>query len=204
MTDDSFLDYYELMQLSPSADIDTVERIFRHLAMKFHPDNIKSGDTEKFRLIVDAHRVLSDPEKRAGYDVKYQDYWKNKWKISSEASNQTSFDTDRVNREGILSILYVQRRRDMRKPGMGDFEVARLLSVPAEVVEFHVWYLKEKGWVERTETGKLAITALGVDRVEECRLTFGTGRMLTGDNCSTDADSRVTGDLHLPPVDAKR
>ena len=71
MSDNGFIDYYELMQLSPSADADTIERIFRHLAMKFHPDNMESGDAERFRLIVDAHRVLSDPEKRAGYDVKY-------------------------------------------------------------------------------------------------------------------------------------
>ena len=35
------------------------------------------------------------------------------------------------------------------------------------VLEFHLWYLKQKGWVERTETGGYAITVDGVDRVAE-------------------------------------
>ena len=36
-----------------------------------------------------------------------------------------------------------------------------------ELVEFHVWYLKAKGWVERLDTGQLAISALGVDEKDE-------------------------------------
>lgn len=209
MTDNPFVDYYELMQLSSSADSDTIERIFRHLAMKYHPDNIRSGDAEKFRMIVDAHRVLSDPERRAGYDVKYGEYWKNKWKIASEASNKTSFAADRVNRDAVLSILYVQRRRDMRKPGVGAFEIARLLSVPAELVEFHVWYLREKGWAERTETGQLAITSLGVDQVEERQLMFGRERMLiAGDDNSGNGEDRkkrhTSTDRHLPPINVRK
>jgi curved DNA-binding protein CbpA len=187
--DEIFIDYYDLMQLSSSADTDTIERVFRHLAMKFHPDNKQSGDTEKFRLIVDAHRLLSDPEKRAGYDVKYQDYWKQKWKLASEASNKTAFGDDHVNRENLLSILYVQRRRDMRKPGVGAYELARLLSIPPELAEFHMWYLKEKGWVERTETGQFAITASGVEQIEQGRLRVGKDRMLMTGRDASDAGS---------------
>ena len=48
--------------------------------------------------------------------------------------------------------------------------MARLLGKPFELVEFHVWYLKAKGWVERLDTGQLAISALGVDQVEKDRL----------------------------------
>ena len=200
MSDNGFIDYYELMQLSPSADADTIERIFRHLAMKFHPDNMESGDAERFRLIVDAHRVLSDPEKRAGYVVKYQSYWNEKWKIVSESRNKTAFDIDRINRDNVLSILYIQRRRDVKKPGVGTHEMARLLSMPPELVEFHVWYLREKGWVERTETGQMAITAVGVDQVEQDRLRVGKDHMLmTGDLAPEEP---VPADLHLPPRDA--
>jgi hypothetical protein len=38
------------------------------------------------------------------------------------------------------------------------------LGCPAEHLEFHLWYLKEKGWIKRTESGTLAITVEGVDR----------------------------------------
>ncbi|OPY80990.1 MAG: Chaperone protein DnaJ [Syntrophorhabdus sp. PtaU1.Bin153] len=186
MSEDNFIDYYELLQLSPNADTDTIERVFRHLAKKLHPDNKESGDTDRFRMIVEAYRALSNPENRAGYDVRYQDYWNRRWKIASEAKNRTAFGDDRENRESMLSILYVQRRRDMKKPGMGSYEIASLLDMPMELVEFHVWYLKAKGWVERLDTGHLAITASGADQVERGRLRLTNDHMLTAGGAGDD------------------
>jgi len=42
----------------------------------------------------------------------------------------------------------------------------RLLDCPFEQLEFHFWYLKEKGWIKATEDGTLAITVDGGDRVQ--------------------------------------
>ena len=201
MSENGFIDYYELLQLSSSADTDTVERVFRHLAKKFHPDNKESGDIDRFHLIVEAHRTLSNAENRAGYDVKYQDYWNRKWKLASEASNGTAFGDDRENRESILSMLYIQRRRDMKKPGLGDYEVARLLCIPLELVEFHMWYLKAKDWVERLDTGYLAITALGVDQVEQGRLRLRNDHMITAGGVAPEGAEEGTtrsGSADLP------
>jgi hypothetical protein len=174
-----FVDYYELLQLSSNADTDTIERVFRHLAKKLHPDNKESADPDRFLMIVEAHRTLSDPQTRAGYDVKYQDYWNRKWRLASEAGNGTAFGDDRETRESLLSMLYVQRRRNMKTPGLGDYEMSRLLCKPFELVEFHLWYLKAKGWVERLDTGLLAISALGVDEVEKRRLRLKDDHLLT-------------------------
>jgi len=194
VNDTGFVDYYELLQLSPNADTDTVERVFRHLAKKLHPDNRESADPERFRLVVEAHQVLSDPKARAGYDVKYQDYWNRKWKIASEAGDGTAFGDDRETRESLLSILYVQRRRNPKSPGLGDYEMARLLGKPYELVEFHLWYLKSKGWVERLDTGMLAISALGVDQIEENRLRLRKDRLLTTGGASRGgADDQSAG-----------
>ena len=179
MSNTGFIDYYELLQVSSNADTDTIDRVFRHLAKKLHPDNKESADPERFRLIVEAHRMLSDPETRAGYDVKYQDYWNRKWKLASEATDGTAFGGDQEIRELLLSMLYVQRRRNMKKPGLGDYEMARLLGKPYELVEFHVWYLKAKGWVERLDSGELAISAPGVDEVEKRRLRLRDDHLLT-------------------------
>jgi len=169
MNANEFVDFYELLQLSPNADTDTIERMFRHLAKKTHPDSSEFADNEKFRLIVEAHQTLADPESRAGYDARYQDYWNHKWRLASEACDQTTFGQDKVVRERLLSLLYVQRRRDMNDPGLGELTIARLLHTPAELIEFHLWYLRSKGWVERLQTGHLAITADGVDQVEQGR-----------------------------------
>lgn len=46
------------------------------------------------------------------------------------------------------------------------------------MLEFHVWYMKEKGWIERTDTGAYAITAAGVDAVEESDALFSDDRLL--------------------------
>ena len=59
-----FIDYYEDLQVSPNADMETIERIYRLFAKRYHPDNSISGDAEKFNVIAEAYRLLSDPEKR--------------------------------------------------------------------------------------------------------------------------------------------
>lgn len=201
MNENGFVDYYELLQVSPNADTDTIERVFRHLAKKLHPDHPQTADPERFRQIVEAQRVLTDVQARAGYDVKYQEYWNRKWKLASEASDGSAFGDDREVRDGLLSILYVQRRRDPKKPGLGDYDMARLLGKPHELVEFHLWYLKAKGWVERLDSGLLGISAAGVDQVEQSRLKLREDRLITdGGAASGGAASRAEGDrpVELP------
>jgi curved DNA-binding protein len=178
MSAEEFVDLYELLQLSPNADTETVEHMFRHHAKKSHPDTNESADKDRFYRIIEAHRTLSDPEARAAYDAKYQDYWNRKWNIASDASYSSAFCDDQLTRERLLSLLYVQRRRNMANPGMGEHEVAKLLCIPIELVEFHLWYLKDKGWVLRVDSGLLAITASGVDQVEQNQLRLRPDRLI--------------------------
>lgn len=179
MSEEPFVDYYDLLQLSPNADEDTIERVFRHLAKKCHPDIGEASDEVRFRKLAKARAVLGDPETRAGYDARYQEYWNRKWKLASEATTGSAFAQDTATRMAILSLLYVQRRTELRMPGLGEYEVSRLIRTPVELVEFHIWYLREKGLVYRLDTGQLAITALGVDRIERDQLHFADDRLLS-------------------------
>lgn len=43
MADSQPVDYYEVLQISPNADADTIQRVFRLLAQRFPPDNAESG-----------------------------------------------------------------------------------------------------------------------------------------------------------------
>jgi hypothetical protein len=63
------LDCYEVMQLSPNADAETISRVYRMLAFRYHPDNLETGNSEMFLRLSEAHEILSDPEKRARYDA---------------------------------------------------------------------------------------------------------------------------------------
>ena len=38
-------DYYETLQISPNADPDTIHRVYRLLAQRFHPDTQETGET---------------------------------------------------------------------------------------------------------------------------------------------------------------
>jgi hypothetical protein len=158
-------DYYEVLQVSPRADQEMIDRVFRHLANRYHPDNRDSGNSDRFTELVNAHTVLSDPEQRAKYDVNYESVRKERWRIFDQDSASNEIVTDTRIRLALLSLLYVARRDNAREPGMGVVELERLLDCGTPVIEFHVWYLRENGWVERLDTGLLAITAPGVDKL---------------------------------------
>ncbi len=160
---EEFTDYYEILELSPNANSGTLERMFRYLAQRYHPDNRETGDRIRFDLVVEAHSTLKDPVKRAHYDVLYKDHSDFRWKLAEEADDGVRVDQDAELQMKVLSILYAKRRREVSEPGLGDIELERLLGCPYEHLEFHLWYLKEKGWIRRTENGTLAITVEGVD-----------------------------------------
>jgi len=160
-----FIDYYELLEISPNANSDTIERMFRYFAQRYHPDNQETGDRQRFDLIMEAHDTLKDPAKRAQYDIQYRNYLDNSWKLIKEASDGDGIGAGVNIQDRLLLLLYVKRRQNTKDPGIGNGELERLLGCPAEHLEFDLWYLKEKAWIERTEIGTFAITADGVDRV---------------------------------------
>lgn len=58
---------YEALGLTASATADEIKRAYRKLAMKNHPD--KGGDPEAFKAVQEAYDLLSDPEKKAAFDM---------------------------------------------------------------------------------------------------------------------------------------
>jgi len=159
-----FIDYYELLEISPNANSETIERIFRYFAMRYHPDNQDTGDEARFSELVEAHNTLKDPVKRARYDIQYKDQLNFRRELTEEASDTKSIERDSVIQAKVLSLLYVKRRQDVNNPGIGDTELERLSGCPREHLEFHLWYLKAKGWIGRIESGMFAITVEGIDR----------------------------------------
>ena len=180
MINEIFIDYYEDLQVSQNADTETINRVYRLLARKWHPDNGLTGDAEKFNLINTAYSVLSHPEKRAEYDAGYENRKHKQMNVLSQGlppSRSSSLDDDI--RFGILSVLYAARRQDAEKPDIGIWRLEQLLGWPEKEIGFHIWFLKEKAWIYRSDTGGYAITVTGAEVIEARKTGSSNGRLIT-------------------------
>ena len=178
MAERPFVDYYETLQLSPNATGETVERVYRLLAKRYHPDNLTTGDASKFSEVHEAFSTLSDAVARAAYDVKYEEQRALQWKIFDQSSAKDGREDDRRLFQGILSLLYVARRRDPKQGGLGVIMLERMLGCHESHLAFPLWYLKQHGWIEIMDNGQLAITVTGVDKLSTMELSLPKDRLL--------------------------
>ena len=167
MATEDFIDYYELMQISPNAEVETVQRVFRMLATRYHPDNAKTGDNEKFVLLNRAYKVLSDADSRAAYDVECHLRHGEPLPVFELKEFAAGIDGEANRRMGILCLLYSRRRTDIDDPGISILELEKIMSFPREHLIFTLWYLKEKTYLQQAEDSDFWITAEGVDYVEK-------------------------------------
>ncbi len=61
--------YYKVLNLPVNAGPEEIKREYLLLAKKYHPDNNKNVQVEKFKQITEAYEVLSNPIKRDTYDA---------------------------------------------------------------------------------------------------------------------------------------
>lgn len=160
------VDYYELLQISPNADADTIHRVFRFLAARLHPDNPVSGDAQVFCQLKAAYDVLSNPAARAGYDAKCEAEPGQESPYSDEVDFMDSMDGELNRRLAVLAVLYYRRRTNPHMPDVGLGEIESRMGFPRDYLDFTIWYLTKKGYVTKGDNAQLALTADGVDFIE--------------------------------------
>ena len=175
----SFVDYYEILEVSPNASPDTIERIFRHLAQRYHPDNPATGDRDRFELVMQAYQAVKNASDRDEYDIEHKQNLAERSELADEAADVGSFDRDVEIQTRLLSLFYVKCRKNVREPGIGDMELSLILDCPTESLEFHLWYMREKRWIARREDGLLAITIDGIDRANSEEHISAARKLLT-------------------------
>lgn len=166
MPESNFVDYYELMQISPNAEVETIHRIYKMLATRYHPDNAETGDMSRFLLLNEAYETLSDADRRATYDSYYEQNIVRPMEIFETKDFDLGVDGEANRRMGILCLLYNRRRTNPDDPGLSLLEFESTMSAPREHLLFTMWYLKEQDCVRQNESSDYVITGTGVDYVE--------------------------------------
>jgi len=63
--------YYEILNVDIDAPVDVIKKSYRNLVKKYHPDaKNRESSVEKFNLITEAYKILSDEEERIKYNEK--------------------------------------------------------------------------------------------------------------------------------------
>ncbi len=162
-------DYYEVLQVSRSAQAFIIHKAYRLLAAIYHPDNKQTGNPDAFHLVLEANRTLSDPMRRAAYDRAH-------FGTASTPRNgpgtgevsaiiEQGVLDERELREQLLQALYNARRGDPGRPSLSLMAIPELFGCSIDDAQFTIWYLRGKKFIEMTDDG-MAITIAGVDYIE--------------------------------------
>lgn len=192
------LDYYEFLQISPHADFETIHRVYRYLASRFHPDNPDTGDPEKFFLLKSAYDVLSDPERRSEYDRDYEREEPSRQVPLSQTVDFMDQVQGELNRRlAVLAVLYYKRRSNPYDPQVSLAEIEQRMGFPRDYLDFTTWYLSKKGFITKADNSDFALTAEGVDYIESQRAKIPVlDRLLTSGNTV----GKVEGSEHAHPA----
>ena len=167
MANDQFIDYYDLMQISPTAEPETVQRVYKALASRYHPNNPRTGDPDRFKKLAEGYKVLSDRAARARYDATHSSRSSQPLAIFETREFSAGIDGEANRRMGLLSLLYLRRRSNAESPGLSILRLEDLTALPREHLMFTLWYLKDADLIRQEENSDFVITAQGVDHLEK-------------------------------------
>ncbi len=128
-------DYYEILRIGPHADEETIERVYRTLADRFHPDNPSTGDANTFLRLREAYETLSNPAERAKYNVLRQETGGTMrfWLRGREFFDGVRGGQNR--RLAVLCLLYRQRISTHEAPGLSILDLERLTGCTREELD---------------------------------------------------------------------
>ncbi|MBI4533801.1 MAG: J domain-containing protein [Candidatus Melainabacteria bacterium] len=166
------LNYYQILQVDLQAHPTIIRYAYRFLAAMYHPDNSESGDAEKFKTITEAWRTLSEAGKRQAYDT----HLGVKAASGAQAPQgspgmpnipKASLSWSEVElRLAVLQVLMEARRKRPQTGGASARMLMDCLNCNMGDIEYVLWYLREKGYIARTEANFM-ITVSGVDYLIE-------------------------------------
>ena len=151
-------DYYEVLQLSPNADLDMIHWAYQMLSQRYHPEKGENKDEISYLKVGEAYRVLGDPERRTDYDGHPLP--------ARPAPKSLAAQEERKRRHALLALLYSARRGSTHASVLTLAELQDSAQLPADDAAFAAWYLCEQGYAAADETGRYGLTGKGADEIE--------------------------------------
>lgn len=189
--------FYEFLQISPHADHDTIHRVYRFLAARYHPDNPKSGDSDKFNQLKTAYDVLSNPDRRAEYDAKRVQEPVHPVPMSTKIDFMDNLEGELNRRLGVLAVLYYRRRANPYSPEVPLAEVEAQMGFPRDYLDFTTWYLERKGFITKADNSDFTLTVAGVDFVESQRANLPILNKLLTSGVENETDEPTQFDIYV-------
>jgi curved DNA-binding protein CbpA len=162
----SLINYYDLLQINPRAEIETIERVYRIMAARYHPDNQQTGDADRFRVLNEAYQMLRDPVKRREYDKQFEVNPAGPLPIFLGKEFTDGIDAEAKIRVGLLCLLYSKRRANPDFAALSLLDMEHIMAFPRERLLFALWYLRSKRYVLQDDRSSFIISAEGVDYLE--------------------------------------
>ncbi len=194
------VDYYEFLQISPNAEEETIHRVYRYLAARFHPDNPDSGNAEKFETLTTAYEVLSNPERRLKYDATHGKDQAECVPLSNSVDFMDTLEGELNRRLAVLAVLYFRRRTNPVYPEVSLMEIESRMGFPRDYLDFTTWYLQKKGYITKADNSDFTLTVDGVDFVETQRVNIPVlNKLLTSGEPEADTKAASNGNGHHAP-----
>jgi curved DNA-binding protein len=159
--------YYEFLQISPNAQAETIQRVYHFLAARYHPDNPETGDPERFILLNRAYEALSHPERRACYDATLKDHEAQPSALFQSVDFLDGVEGELNRRLAVLALLYRKCRANIHSPQISLLDLETQMGFPREYLDFTLWYLRSKKYLQQENGAEFSLTCLGVDYVED-------------------------------------
>ena len=162
-TADEAVDHYIFLQVCNSAEPGAIEAAYQRLARRYHPTNPTTANKELYERTLEAYDILSEPIARSTYDVSLS--------VSAAALNEEPNERDmgklQKERLEIMQLLYWRRFERPYKPIVTIHEMETLLKISKERMEFNLWFLRERGWLVRSDNACFVISSGGVQAMED-------------------------------------
>jgi len=178
-------DYYLLLGIPRGESPNGIRKAFRDLVRRHHPDHAGPSGTPIFRDIVEAYRVLSDPERRRNYDAELD----RRIPVRAAPSDSSVLFADLTSIRPASEDLFHHNLRNFLRPGI-------LKSERPEPLFCDIALSPE-------EARRGGVLPLRVPIREPCPDCHGAGHVF-GVGCrrcdaTGDARSEITIPLEVPP-----